>query len=210
MLLLLLLLALPALQPLLSRNLTCGYDNVFHLWRAVEVGALLRQGVLFSRWAPHMAHGYGYPLFLFQAPLSALLAAGLNLVGLPWPLALNATYGLGLLLSGLTLGLLAREMWGESGGWVAVVAFLYAPFHAYVAFYRASLSETLAWGFPPLVLWGLRRWQRWGERRGLAAAVLGLVALMLTHDVSAYAFFPLFLGWTLAVALGEPGQAPRR
>ena len=200
---LLALLALPALQPLAGRGLTCGFDTAFHLWRAVEAGSLLREGILFTRWAPHMAHGYGYPLFLFQSPLSAYLAALLNLLGMGWAVAVNAVYGLGLLFSALTLWLLGRDLWGERGGILAAVAFLYAPFHAYVAFFRASLSETVAWALPPLILWGLRRWQQRQERRGLAAAVLGTAALMLTHDVSSYAFLPLFLGWIGVIALVE-------
>ncbi|HEX6385402.1 MAG TPA: 6-pyruvoyl-tetrahydropterin synthase-related protein, partial [Anaerolineae bacterium] len=197
------LLALPALQPLFSRRLTCGFDTTFHLWRGVEAGTLLREGILFARWAPHMAHGYGYPLFLFQSPLSASLAALLNLLGASWPVAVNAVYALGLLLSMLTLWLLARDLWGERGGIAAAVAFLYAPFHAYVAFYRASLSETVAWSLPPLILWGLWRWQQRREPWGFAAAVLGMAVLMLVHDVSAYVFLPLFLGWIGTIALTE-------
>jgi hypothetical protein len=194
---LLFLLALPALQPLLSAGFTCGFDNYFHLWRAVEIGELLRGGILYSRWAPHMAYGYGYPLFLFQSPLSAYLAAIFNLAGLPWGLALNSTFALSLLLSGWAMWLLGRELWGEKGAFVSAVAYLYAPYHAYVLFNRGSLSESLAWIFPPLILWGLRRWQLAQERRGLVAAVFGLIAMMLSHDATTYAFIPLFIAWII-------------
>ena len=69
------LLCVPAIAPLLVDSLTCGYDNVFHLWRAVQVQHLLEQGVAFSRWAPDMAHGFGIPLFVFVSPASAYAAA---------------------------------------------------------------------------------------------------------------------------------------
>ena len=196
-LLLLSLLALPALQPLLSADFTCGFDNYFHLWRAVEIGELLRQGILYSRWAPHMAYGYGYPLFLFQSPLSAYLAALFNLAGLPWATAVNSTFALSLLLSGWAMWLLARELWGEKGGFVSAVAYLYAPYHAYILFNRGSLSESVAWIFPPLILWGLRRWQLGQERRGLVTAVFSLIAMMLSHDATTYAFIPLFAAWII-------------
>ena len=162
----LLLLALPAVQPLLSKQLTCGFDNEFHLWRAVQVAALWQEGVFFSRWAPHMAQGYGYPLFLFQAPFSAYLAAAMQEMGLAWPVAVNVVYGIGLVGSGVTMWLLARDVWGERGAVVAAVAYLYAPFHAYVLFYRASLSETVAWLFPPLFcgVCGVGNW--WGKGGG--------------------------------------------
>ncbi len=202
---LLTLLALPALQPLFTTDFTCGFDNNFHLWRAVQMGELLREGVLFSRWAPHMAYGYGYPLFLFQSPFSAYLAAGLNLLGFSWATAVNSIYALSLIGSGWAMWLLGRELWGDKGGLVAAVAYMFAPFHAYVLFYRASLSESVAWIFPPLILWGLRRWQLRREGKGLVTAVFSLILLVFTHDASAYAFMPLFVGWI--VANGDWGLA---
>jgi len=192
------LLAIPVLQPLYSTQISCGFDTVFHLWRAVQAGALLDEGILFSRWAPHMAHGYGYPLFLYQSPFSAQVTAVFHtLLNLSWPVALNVVYGLGIVASGWTMWWLARTFWGNWGGLVAAVAYLVAPFHAYVAFYRASLSETVAWGLPPLVLWGLYCWQQEKSRWGLGTAVFSFILLIYTHDVTAYAFLPLFVGWVL-------------
>ena len=197
------LLAIPLLQPLFTTQLSCGFDTVFHLWRSVQAGALLDEGILFSRWAPQMGHGYGYPLFLFQSPLSAMGTAVFQQIGFSWPVALNMVYGLGIVASGWTMWWLARTFWGNMGGLVAAVAYLYAPFHAYVAFYRASLSETVAWSLPPLVLWGLYRWQRGHSRVGLATAVFSFILLIFTHDVTAYAFFPLFVGWVLLWGFGH-------
>lgn len=189
------LLAVPLLQPLFTTQLTCGFDTTFHLWRAVQASALLDDGILFSRWAPHMAHGYGYPLFMFQSPLSAWVTAVFQQMGLSWPIALNAMYGFGIVASGWTMWWLARTFWGNLGGVVAATAYLYAPFHAYVAFYRASLSETVAWSLPPLVLWGIYSWQNKQSRWGLGTAVFSFTLLIYTHDVTAYAFLPLFVGW---------------
>ncbi|MCP4416512.1 MAG: YfhO family protein, partial [Chloroflexi bacterium] len=191
------LLAIPVLQPLFSTKNSCGFDTMFHLWRSVQAGELLQAGVLYSRWAPQMAHGYGYPLFLFQSPLTAQATAVFHQFGLSWPVALNLMYGLGIVASGWTMWWLARTFWGNLGGLVAAVAYLYAPFHAYVAFYRASLSETVAWSLPPLLLWGIYRWQKDRSRWGLVTAVFSFILLMLTHDVTAYAFMPLFVGWIL-------------
>ncbi|MBK7893887.1 MAG: hypothetical protein IPJ90_03120 [Anaerolineaceae bacterium] len=193
--LLIMIFAMPVLQPLFSSQISCGFDTMFHLWRAVQAGALLDEGILFSRWAPQMAHGYGYPLFMYQSPFSAQVTAVFHTIGLSWPVALNLVYGLGIVASGWTMWWLARTFWGNWGGLLAAVAYLYAPFHAYVAFYRASLSETVAWSLPPLVLWGLYRWQRGRSGWGLGTAVFSFILLIFTHDVTAYAFLPLFVGW---------------
>ncbi|HIE39772.1 MAG TPA: hypothetical protein EYP77_12050 [Anaerolineae bacterium] len=193
----LLLLFLPALQPLLSSSLTCGYDNIFHLWRAVEVEHLLRQGVLFSRWAPDMAHGYGFPLFIFVSPGSAYVVALFHMAGLSWPVALNAAFGLGMVLGGLFAFLLARELFGTLAGIVGAVAYVYAPYQAYEVFNRGSLWEAFAWAFPPLVIWGLHRWTVHKDRRSFVVGAIALAALILTHQLFAFLFAPLLVGWVL-------------
>ncbi len=202
----LLLLAIPALQPLLTDSLTCGYDNIFHLWRAVEVEHLLRQGILFPRWAPDMAHGLGFPLFVFMPYLSATLAALLHLLGLSWPLAVNGIFVLGVVLGGLFMFLLARDLFGLPAAWLAAVAYVYAPFQAYDIFNRGSLSESLAWAWAPLVVWALQRWTVHAERRFLLVGAAGLAAFVLTHHPFAFLFVPLLIGWVALNAVLARGE----
>ncbi len=189
----LLLLGLLAGSPLLSAHRVIGgYDVTHHLWRAVSAEQLLRAGHWLLRWSPLLARGYGYPLFVFQGPLSAMLVALLHLAHLPWVVSFNGVILLGLLASGITCYLAARELWGTAGAWGAAVLYLFAPYHLYVVYYRASLSETVAWLFAPLVLWGMLRWDR-GARYGLAVEAGSLVGLTLAHPVSLYLFAPLFV-----------------
>jgi hypothetical protein len=193
----LLLLSIPAVQPLLTADFTCGYDNGFHLWRAVQVARCLRQGYLYPRWAPDMAHGYGFPLFIFQSPLTAYVAALINLVSLSWALAINTTFLLGMLLGACFVFILARDLFGWAAGPVAAVAYLFAPFQAYDVFNRGSLSESFAWAFPPLVLWAVHRWSRRNDRRFLLLATFSLAGFILTHNVFALLFAPLLAGWVM-------------
>ncbi|HOU13519.1 MAG TPA: hypothetical protein PKZ84_10415 [Anaerolineae bacterium] len=187
----------PALQPLLRADFTCGYDNVFHLWRAVQIDHLWSQGVLFSRWAPDMAHGFGFPLFLFMPPGTAVGAALLHWLGLAWPVALNALLALGMIAGGLFMFALARDLFGSYAGMVAAVGYVYAPFLAYDVFNRGSLSESVTWAFPPLILWALHRWTLRRERGFLVAGTFGLAALMLSHHPFGFLFAPLFGLWVL-------------
>jgi hypothetical protein len=193
----LLVVAIPALQPLISRQFTCGYDNVFHMWRSVQMGQLLRYGYLVPQWAPDMAHGYGLPLFIFNSPLTPYLTALLNLLGLTWPLAVNLVFGLGMLGGALGMFLLARELFSRAGGLVAAVAYLYAPFQAYDVFNRGSLSEAFAWAFPPIILWALHRWIHERQGRFLLVTALSLAGLVLTHNLFGFLFVPVMVAWVL-------------
>lgn len=201
---------IPAVQPLLSPELTCGYDNAFHLWRAVQIDRLWDAGILYSRWAPDMAHGFGFPLFVFASPFPPSLTALLHRLGLAWPVALNGTFLLGMVTGGLGMFWLARELFGRGAmrsgadvavGVVAAVAYVWAPFQAYDVFYRGSLWESFAWAFPPLVLLGLHRWSQGGERRYLVLGAGALGAMILSHHVFAFLFAPVLVLWVVALTL---------
>ncbi|NLF00122.1 MAG: hypothetical protein GX601_04005, partial [Anaerolineales bacterium] len=197
----LILLAIPAIQPLLSADLTCGYDNAFHLWRAVQMGQSLRQGDLLPQWAPEMAGGYGLPLFIFAPPLTPYLVALLNWLGLSWSVAFNCVTLLGMLAGAAGMVLLARELFGAEAGLLAGVAYLYAPFQAYDVFNRGSLSEAFAWAFPPLILWGLHRWMHARQRRFLVLSAVSLALMVLTHYLFGFLFAPLLIAWVLLESL---------
>lgn len=200
-LIVLLILMLPALQPLLRNDFTCGYDTIFHLYRAVQVDALWSQGVFASRWAPDMAHGYGFPLFIFTSPAPSMIVTLLHRVGLSWAFALNGTFALGMVLGGLFMFLLAEDLFGSFAGLVAGVAYVYAPFQAYDVFNRGSLWESFAWAFPPLVLWGLHRWGVRRQIKGLILGVIGLSLMVMSHHLFAFLFAPLLTVWVLMSAV---------
>ena len=204
----------PVLQPLFSADLTCGYDNVFHLYRAVQIDRLWDEGILYSRWAPDMALGYGFPLYLFTSFFPAALAALLHRLGVGWAVALNAIFGLGVVLGGISTYLLGRDLFGGSpdgrqryfghgAGLVAAIAYVYAPFQSYDVLFRGSLWESFAWAFPPLVLLGVQRYAVRGERRFLIVGASALAAMILSHHLFAFLFAPVFGLWVLAFALAR-------
>lgn len=206
-----LLFSIPALQPLLVDTLACGYDHIFHLWRAVQIASLWEQGVLYSRWAPAMAHGLGFPLYLFTSPFPPSLVALLHQMGAAWTVSMNAVFALGVVLGGLTMVKLARELFGREAGWVAGIAYVYAPFQAYDIFNRGSLWEAFAWAWPPLVLWGLHRWVRLKDRRALWIGTAAFAAMVMSHHLFAFLFAPLLILWVvlLAIQMREPDAVGR-
>ena len=93
-------LASAAAIPLIRDSFPCTDDLSFHLYRAVELGSLVRLGHFFPRWSPHMALGYGYPFYDFYAPLSSYGLVLLNFAGLAYPTALKLGFVLAIWLSG--------------------------------------------------------------------------------------------------------------
>lgn len=206
--------ALIAAEPLARAAMTCSDDGSFHLFRAVELGALVQAGHFFPRWSAHMAHGYGFPFYNFYAPLSSYFVVGLHFLGLAYSTALKLAFGLGIWLAGLAAFWFVRQHWGERAGVAAGVAYLFAPYLAYDVLYRANFAESLAFVWPPLVLWGLGQSHKEyiaGRSLNRRAALFRLppaflltsvfyAALILTHNVFALIVSPLFVGYVILLA----------
>jgi hypothetical protein len=191
-----------AAEPLAREQMVCSDDGPFHLYRAVQLGALVEAGHWFPRWAPHMAQGYGFPFFNFYAPLSSYFVVLLHQFGLEYPAALKLAFALAIWLAGCAAYLLARESWGERAGLAAGVAYLFAPYLAYDVLFRANFAETLAFVWPPLVLWSIQKSGARSQNGGpplntgyWLLTSLGYAGLILTHNIFALIASPLFAGY---------------
>jgi len=203
-------LCLVATQPWWRLQAVCSDDLSLHLLRTVQLKSLLQQGVLYSRWAPDMGLGYGYPLPNFYAPLAYYITASLSLLVGNVQQALIATLALAPIAAGLAMYRLARDYFSPRSALVAAVAYAYAPYLSYDALFRGNLAETLAWVFPPLALWAMGRLARSGGRKILAGTALAYAAILLTHNVFALIFSPLLAAYGLLTALTLPTRSLRR
>ena len=138
-------LSLVAARPILGPSLPCSTDGPFHLLRLTQLEHLLDQGIIYSRWAPDMALGYGYPLFNFYAPLSYYLAAAVSRLGFGLNLGLLVTFALNIIGSGVAAYLLARDHFSRRAALVAAVAYAYASYQAYDVLFRGNLAESAGW-----------------------------------------------------------------
>ena len=187
----LLALSLVAIYPLFQGTLPCSDDAAFHLLRLTQLDHLLRQGVLYSRWAPDMAQGYGFPLFNFYAPLSYYVAELASLLTQSLNLGMRLALALCFYLTGVTTYLLARDHFSRRAALVAAAAAMYAPYLAYDVYFRGNLAESFAWPLLPLALYGMGRLARTGEARWLLLTAVSYAAVLLTHNIFGLIFSPL-------------------
>jgi hypothetical protein len=199
---LLLLLALPALWPSALAGIPRTNDGLTHVYRAVELDQLVRAGVFFPRWAPHLVWDYGYPIFDFFPYEAHYLVEGLHLAGLSLLAAYNLAGALALLASGWFAYRLGREHFGETAGLASGVAYLYSPYLLYDNYIRGSLPESLALALLPLALLYLRRAVR-GDRRAVPFAGLALAAAIFAHHgvmLQAMPFVGLYAVWEMIIS----------
>lgn len=234
-LLLLTLLLLPATYPLWRAGAQATHDGLYHLSRLYELDMLLRLGVLYPRWFPHLGFLYGFPVMYYYAPLIYYIGEGFRLLGWGYLAAYEWTIGLGLVASGWTMYVFARR-WGEPVGWLAALLYVYWPYHLANAHVRGAQAELWAMVWFPLLLTlvhspGGEAEQpgqvHWEPSRSLArlqpirclvslfhylplsalrlhfSPLLALIyaLLLLTHNLSAFLFTPVLLGYALWVAV---------
>src|SRR5574337_645807 len=75
--------------PLLQNAWLCSDDGALHVYRTVALDRALSSGLLYPRWFPDLAYGYGFPFFNYREPLGYYLVEFVHLLGASVPLALN-------------------------------------------------------------------------------------------------------------------------
>ncbi len=207
------LLSLIAAWPFVVRpSLPRETDTELHVFRAAELGEVIRQGQLYTRWAPDFYYGYGYPIFNYYAPLTYYLA---NLLTLALPgaavMGVRLVFILGFLAAGVGTCGLARLLIGDRGALLATTAYLFAPYIYLIDPHtRGVLAEFFALGLAPLALWLLARFGRAPTRLALIAATLSLAAALLAHNLMAPIIFALALALSAWEGLALPLLERRR
>lgn len=203
-------------------------DGLFHLHRVRALAEALRWGVLYPRWFPDFAFGYGYPVLNFYAPLFYYPPAFLHLAGLDLIAAVRLSLAAWYALSGLAAHALLRRWVQPLPAALGAILYLVFPYRLYDLFVRGALPEFAAFLWLPLIVWATVRWaepaptnppgalcptsnRKWWivilktKPMALILAALGWTGLILTHNLTALMAALVGLGtaltWTLVALL---------
>ena len=177
----------------------CTHDGHLHVHRVAAMRHAWENGVLFTRWLPDLAFGYGYPFFIYRepAPLYAVMLP--HLLGVSLPAASNIFYTVCIMAAGWFMFLWVKDVSGSRAGLVSAVAYMAAPYILIDALIRGNAPESLALPLFPFLLWMGRRWMAQGSVKTFLLSVFGLAFLSLSHNISILIFSPLFLIYLLTV-----------
>ncbi|MGD9100306.1 MAG: 6-pyruvoyl-tetrahydropterin synthase-related protein [Anaerolineae bacterium] len=179
-------LALIAALPFLTRpGLPRGTDAELHVFRAAELGASLRAGDLYPRWAPNFYYGYGYPIFNYYAPLTYYLANLFDLLpGADIVAGAKLVFILGLVSAALGTYLFVRDWIGPRPALLAAALYVFSPYVFFVdPHLRGVLAESFSLGLFPLALWAYRRTLVDKRRRWTITAAILQAALIMSHNL---------------------------
>jgi len=149
------------------------------------------------RWVPDMGYGYGYPQFIYYSPLPYYVMEVFHLSGLQFIDSVKAGIVLGFVLSGIFMFLLGRSLWGNLGGLISSVFYIYAPYHASDIYTRGAMGEFWALVFLPLIFWAVLEYVRQEKIKYLIFLVLSIGCLLITHNITSVAFIPISALWAI-------------
>ncbi len=188
-------------------------DGLFHLHRARALAEALRMGVLYPRWFPDFAFGYGYPVLNFYAPAFYYPPALLHLTGLDLITAARVTLAGWYALSGLAMYALLRRWLSPLPATLGATLYLAYPYRLYDLFVRGALPEFAAFLWLPLIALTTINWTRAIPKNAsdvsvtsrlfsAVAAALSWAGLILTHNLTALMTALAGLGMAMAWTAG--------
>ena len=181
--LVLILLSFFAIKPLLAQGFFPMHDDT-QVARVYEMTKSLKDGMFPVRWVPDLGYGYGYPIFNFYAPLSYYIGSLFSLIGFDSLTALKIMMGIGIVFSGISMYFLAREFWGEVGGVLSGMLYVYAPYHALEIYVRGDVAEFWAYAFIPLVFYAFVKLYKTQELRYVAIGSITYASIILSHNLT--------------------------
>ncbi|MBI2596844.1 hypothetical protein HYW41_01695 [Candidatus Daviesbacteria bacterium] len=207
-LLILVLLVLPTLLPFFNPKFFYTQDHIF-IARLNQISTALSDGHFPVRWVPDLR--YGEPLFNYYAPLPYYIGALIHLIGFNFIWVSKILFILSTTLSALTMYILAKELFGKKGGYLAAILYTYAPYRAVDTYVRGALSETWAFVFIPLIFYFSLLLAKRGVsfltiRKSLiniSFLTLSLAGLFLTHNVTTLMFLPFLVLWWIYLLIFE-------
>jgi hypothetical protein len=194
-------LSLAVASPLFNSHWIMVGESIEQLMRLIELDRGIREGLLYPRWFGDFAGGFGYPYFVFYAPLIYYVSEVFYLLGLGAVTSLKCMMVLGVILSGMGMYALARCFWGEKGALVSAIAYVFVPYRMVNLYIRGDFAEAFAMALLPWVLYfcyELVTKGRWGHLIGF---VLSYGALILTHNCTALLFSGFLVLFLIFVSL---------
>lgn len=182
------------LLPLFHAGLFDVHDPT-SLVRFATLMETLRAGQFPAAWTNLLNHGYGYPLFLYYAPLFSYLGVLLKLLTPTYLLALKAELGILVVGAGWGMYRLLRRFLSVEGALIGATAYSLLPYHASTLYVRGSYAEGMTWMILP---WLLFVWaEAKGTRDWYAKTSLMTALFLLSHNSLPFLFLPMLALWIL-------------
>ncbi len=155
---------------------------------------LLSEGQFPPRWSGELNNGYGYPVFLFNYPLPALVGEVFHKTGLGYVDSVKAVLFVSMILSVLGMYLFLKSFLGlRLAALLGAIFYLYAPLRFLNVYVAAAVGAALGGALVPFVVWSMVKVTK--SQKWVWVGALFFALLILAHNVTALIFSSLILAF---------------
>jgi len=194
----LLLLILISLLPLISLLRKGTYESGLlseNAGVAFSFFQTLQEGIINPMWSERACSGFGCPLFIFQYKLPFFISSFFHFLGFSILSSLKLLIAVSYVASGITMYYWAKSETNKTGGFVASLFYLFAPYHLATMHFRVSIGEIVSFAFPPLILLCIKRIIEKGNVYWLVTGSVAMTLLILSHQATTILFMPFFIAY---------------
>lgn len=187
------------LRDLFQPGLYTSHDGIHQVVRLYYFDVALREGQIPPRWVGGLLNGFGYPLFIFSYHLPWIIAEPLHLLGLSIFDSIKMTFLIGFILSGITMYIFQKTIFGRRAAFVGSFLYLFAPYRFSNIFVRAAIGDATIFLFPPLLFLALFKLQKEKKAQGkwIVLGSFSLAGMLLSHAMVFFFFFLVTLLYIL-------------
>lgn len=177
-----------------------GASDDMHIGWLYELDRAVKMGQIPPRFAPDLSFGFGYPLFNFLFPLPFYIAEIFHLLGLSLVDSIKAVFFLSVPMSAIFMFKFLREYTGRGLSLAGAILYAYTPYRATDLYIRGAFGEVVSFVILPILAWSTvkltsndNKLPTSAHYRWLGLTALSLAALVLSHNITVYMFFPFLL-----------------
>lgn len=169
------------------------HDGEWAIVRLAEMQREIKDLQIPPRWADYINHGFGYPLFNFTYPFPFYVGTVFRVFHIGLTDATKMIFVGSVLLSAIFMYLLGRELAGDYAGLLSSLFYTVAPFRLVDLYVRGSIGESISLAIFPLLFYLSMKFILKPTIPKLIFCSVALSMLILSHNIMALVFFPLWL-----------------
>lgn len=173
------------------------HDGQDHVARIANFYQNLSDDNAIPRWAPNLNWGYGHPILMFLYPVPSYTSSFFHFLGFSLTDSVKIFFGLGFILSGITMFLWLREIFDDYISVAGTVLYLYAPYRFVDLYVRGAIGEHAAFIFLPLILYFLLKLSKKYSIWYLIGGSLSFAGLILSHNAISLMFLPIIISYAI-------------
>lgn len=180
-------------RPFFHRGYFSTHDGEWAIVRLSEMVRELKDLQAPPRWSDYLNHGYGYPLFSFTYPLPYYLGAVVHATGISLTDTVKVLFVASVVLSGIFMYLLGKELMGELAGVLSALFYIASPYRLVDLYIRGSLGESVNFAVFPLLCYFSILWFKKKQKFYMILCSILLAVMILSHNATALIFFPVWI-----------------